>query len=73
VRNLCAGGSITLYRARVLFNDPDTIQYSYISTGKFGDGSLGRQQSQTFSMFSGQVNAQNYTWEIQLQKVYNQP
>jgi hypothetical protein len=70
VRNFCAGGGITLFRSRSTFTDGRPLEFQYMATGRFPDGSLGRQQSQRIYI-STQPGEQNLTWEIQLQKVYS--
>lgn len=72
IRDLCPGGGITLFRALSSFTDGTNLQFRYIATGKFGDGSLGKQQSQTIDISNNRPGIQNLTWEVQLQKVYTQ-
>lgn len=72
VHNLCSGGSITLSRGYSSFffsNSNQRVEYHYIATGKFPDGSLGTQRSQTVSLSVYRNGLQNLTWEVRLRKV----
>lgn len=68
VRNLCSGGSVTLFRRYRIWAEPPTITYQYMATGRFSDGSVGRQQSQTIFLSAQQPTQQSLTWEIRLSK-----
>ncbi|MDQ5949235.1 MAG: hypothetical protein QG589_361 [Patescibacteria group bacterium] len=74
VRNLCAGGSVTLFRARNMWVDGNYLQFHYVAKGVFPDGSMGLQESQWFSLSAYDVSSgrvqQYYTWQVTLQKVY---
>ena len=71
VRNLCPGGSITLFRKIDFLRDSLAVSYQYIATGKFPDGSMGTAQSPGVYLSSYQTsyqNGQSQIWEIRLQK-----
>ena len=74
VRNLCAGGTITMFRARNMWLDGNILQFHYTARGTFPDGSMGLQESQWFTLSSYDVSSgrhqQYYTWQVTLQKVY---
>jgi hypothetical protein len=74
VRNLCTGGSITMFRARNMWLDGNILQFHYTAKGTFPDGSMGLQESQQFSLSAYDVSSgrvqQYFTWNVSLQKVY---
>ena len=72
VRNLCSGGSITLYRQISLMSYTNTVTYHYIATGRFPDGSIGVDRSPDISLNNYNVayqNGQSVDWEVRLRKV----
>lgn len=76
VRNLCGGGSVTLFRARNWAKSADRMSFHYIAKGHFPDGSLGIAESQYYTLTAqdwqwGQ-GEQFLSWQVRLQKVWRQ-
>lgn len=72
VRNLCPGGSLTIFRARNIA-DPDRMSFRFTAKARFPDGSLGMDQSRSYRLSSRDWSSgrgrQEYDWTIRLRKV----
>lgn len=73
VRNLCAGGSISITRkVPWLADDNYTEQFRYTARAKFPDGILGFDESQQYSLYAGDARSgrreRTEYWTIQIQR-----
>jgi hypothetical protein len=70
VRNLCPGGSLTLFRARRLGIDPDYIQFRYVAKAILSDGRMLTAESQQYQLskydWSSGRGRQEYDWYIEV-------
>lgn len=76
VTGLCAGGSITLFRARNMWNDGNFVMFQYTARGTFPDGSFGMATSQSYQLSAYDISSgrqsQNFNWMVQLNKIIPQ-
>lgn len=72
VRNLCPGGSLTIFRARNIA-DPDHMNFRFLAKARFPDGSLGMDESRSYRLSSRDWSSgrgrQYDDWTIHLRKV----